>query len=53
MCQSLSFNKVAGLNACNFIKETPAQVFFCEFCEIFQNTFFKEHLWWLLLESQE
>ena len=32
--------------ACNFIKiETPTQVFFCEFREIFQNTFFTEHLW--------
>ena len=27
--------------ACNFIKkETLAQVFSCEFCEIFKNTFF-------------
>ena len=35
------FNKVAGLQACNFIKkETVAQVFSCEFCEIFKNTFF-------------
>ena len=32
--------------ACNFIKkETLAQVFFCEFCEISKNTFFTEHLW--------
>ena len=31
--------------ACNFIKkETLAQVFSCEFCEIFKNTFFIEHL---------
>ena len=31
--------------ACNFIKkETVAQVFSCEFCEIFKNTFFTEHL---------
>ena len=30
---------------CNFIKkETHAQVFSCEFCEIFKNTFFREHL---------
>ena len=30
--------------------ETPtAQVFSCEFCEISKNTFFTEHLWWLLL----
>ena len=30
---------------CNFIeKETLAQVFPCEFCEIFKNTFVGEHL---------
>ena len=30
----------------NFLKkETLAQVFSCEFCDIFKNTFFKEHLW--------
>ena len=39
------FNKFAGLKAlpkaCNFIKkETLAQVFSCEFCEISKNTFF-------------
>ena len=29
----------------NFIKkETLALLFFCEFCEIFKNTFFTEHL---------
>ena len=29
--------------ACNFIKkETATQVFSCEFCEIFKNTFFTE-----------
>ena len=39
LCQSLYFNKVADL-ACNFVKiETPAQGFFCEFCEISKNTF--------------
>ena len=44
MCQSLFFIKVAL--ACNFIKkETPAQAFSCEFCEISKNTFFAEHLW--------
>ena len=32
--------------ACNFIKkETPTQVFSCEFYEISKNTFFAEHLW--------
>ena len=30
-------------------KETPAQVFSCEFCEISKNTFSAEHLRWLLL----
>ena len=58
LCQSLFFNKVAGLRiflysdciqentqACNFIKkETLAQVFSCEFCEISKNNFFTEHL---------
>ena len=42
MCQSLVFNKVAGLSkACNFItKETLAQVFYYEFWEIYKKTFF-------------
>ena len=26
-------------------KETLAQMFSCEFCEISKNTFFTEHLW--------
>ena len=26
-------------------KEALAQMFFCEFCKFFKNTFFKEHLW--------
>ena len=31
---------------CNFIKrDTLKQVFSCEFCPIFKNTFFTEHLW--------
>ena len=40
LCQSLFFNNVAGV-ACNFIKkETLAQMFSCEFCEISKNNFF-------------
>ena len=37
--------------ACNVIKETPAQVFSYEIYEIFKNTFFYRTplLWWLLL----
>ena len=25
-------------------KETPTQVFFCEYCDIFKNTYFEKHL---------
>ena len=42
LLQSFFFNKVAALRpqACNFIKkEALAQVFSCEFCEIFKDTF--------------
>ena len=36
-----------------FIKnEFRAQVFSCEFCEISKNTFFTEHLRWLLLNNK-
>ena len=50
LCQSLLFEKVAGLRPYLFIKNgTPAQVFSCEFCKTSKNTFFTEHLWWLLL----
>ena len=36
--------KTAGF-ACNFIKkETLAQVYSCEFCEIFKNNYFIEHV---------
>ena len=34
LCQGLFFNE-----------ETLTQVFSCEICEIFKNTFFAEHLW--------
>ena len=44
----ISVLRVRGIEAairCNFIKkETLVQVFSCEFCEIFQNTFFIEHI---------
>ena len=43
LCQSLFFNKVAG-GACNFVKkETLAQMFSCEFCEISKYTFFLQN----------
>ena len=37
----LYLKRDSGTGACNFIKkETLAQVFSCEFCEIYKNTFF-------------
>ena len=43
--QSLFFNKVAGLWPVTLLKkETLAQAFLCEFCEISKDTFSTEHL---------
>ena len=45
LCQSLFFNKGVDLRpATSLKKEILVQVFSCEFCEIFNNTFFTEHL---------
>ena len=45
MCQSLCFIRLQA-EVCNFIKKDGlAQVFSCEFSEIFKNTFLKEHIW--------
>ena len=38
---------VAGQST-TLLKQTLAQLLFYEFCEISKNTFFIEHLWWLL-----
>ena len=43
MLESL-FIKVTVLRACNFIKETPTQVFSCEFCQLFKNIYLIEDL---------
>ena len=43
VCQRL-FNKVAGLRPATLLKESLAQVFFCEFCEINKSTFFTKYL---------
>ena len=47
---SQKFRKIHRKNTCaricKFIKkETLAQMFSCEFCEISKNTFFTDHLW--------
>ena len=40
-----SIFQIQQLEVFNFIKiEALAQVFSCEFCKIFNNTFFTEHL---------
>ena len=39
-----NFFKNSHENTCAVKKETLAQVFSFEFCEIFKNTFFAEHL---------
>ena len=39
------FSKVAGLTLVTLLKkETLTQVFSCEYCEIYKNTYFEEHL---------
>ena len=48
------FNTVSGLKAHNFNeKETPTQMFSCEYHKIFKNSCFIEYLWWLLLNMVE
>ena len=51
-CARVSF--LIKLQACNFIKkETLAQEFSCESCEISKNTFFVEHILEISQDSQE
>ena len=51
----INFTKFAGKHEYQSLffveveKETLVQVFSCKFCEIYKNTFFTEHLWWLVL----
>ena len=46
--------KIKLYEACNVIKkEILTQVFYKELCEITNNNFFTEHLWWLLLPVTE
>ena len=42
LCQSFFFNKVAGLRAASLLKKKGSGT--GEFCEIYKNTFFTEHL---------
>ena len=47
--QILFFSKVVTLRPEFIKKETPTQVIFCEFCNIYKKTFFTEHIWELFL----
>ena len=44
LCWSLFLIKLQALKGCNFIKNSPTQMFSYEYCEIFNNTYFEEHL---------
>ena len=50
LCWSLFFNKVAG-PATLWKERCSTQVFSCEICKAFKNTFFTEYLRLLLLEN--
>ena len=43
-CLESLFNKFAGLRPKTLLQMRLQQVFYCEFCEIFENKFFTEHL---------
>ena len=50
LCQSLFFNKVAGLRPSTlFKKRVWHRCFPVNFVELLGTPFFKDHLWWLLL----
>ena len=42
LCWSLFLIKLQGLQL--YLKDTPTQVFSCEYCEIFKKTYFEEYL---------
>ena len=35
---------MSGLRPATLLKKAPTQVFYCEICEFFKNTYFEEHL---------
>ena len=51
LCQSLFFNKVAGLRPATLLKRRLwHRCFLVNFLKFLRTTFFIEHLWWQLLE---
>ena len=50
LCQSLFFNKVAGLRSAFLLKKRPwDRCSPVNFVKFLRTPFFIEHLWWLLL----
>ena len=44
VCVGIFVSKNAVLQPATFLKETPTQNVSCEFCKIFKNSYFEEHL---------
>ena len=52
LCQSLFFNKVAGLSAATLLKKRLwHRCFSVNFAQFLETSFFLEYLWWLLLNQ--
>ena len=52
LCWSLLLIKSQAKGPATLLKRNdPTQMFSCEICENFKNTFFTEHLQWLLLKN--
>ena len=50
LCWSLFFNKVADHNHATLLKNRlQHRCFFCDYCDLFKNSFCIEHLKWLFL----
>ena len=47
LCRSIFLIKLQVWRPATLLKRDSTQVFSCEYCEIFKNTFFTEHLQWL------
>ena len=54
LCWSPFLIQLEVMKDCSFNKKgNPTQVFSCEYHKVFKNSFFMEHLWWLLLNMVE
>ena len=45
LCWSLFLIKLQAWGSATLLKRDSTQLLSCEVCEIFKNTYFKEHLW--------